>query len=868
VGYNFILEGKNITVSEPGKQVTAFNVNGRPNRPVQYLLGITLNEAQGAVYWISSLDTQTNDSDWDIPVYPNARTVWISTIGTDTTLYPALQTLNGFTPDYDGGHAIEDIRVFDVAEWDGADGMALVADRFNRADNASSLGGSWTIDSGTWGVTSNKAYTTTAGRAVVNAGVADYFVTATIDVATVLSDSFGIILRRNSATDYTWISSEDSANIYWKSWLTTFDDFIYSTYGAFTDSSVVRIVAAVKGNEWRFWLVGGNNAIMQVNVAPPSGVDHTTGTYVGLFGDTNTRWDNFAAYPVEFALPDSFDTGAFPSIAVAGSTLISDTFTDTNGVNLTAHDTDVGSGSWAVTNGTWDIQSNQANSTPIASPENNFAYVDAGQADVEVSVDITMPAAGDEGSAGIIVRRADANNMVYARTLWQGGSNEIEIWKIEGGATEILKKCYMGSTYALSTTYNMVLSVEGDVLNVSLDGEVYATVYLPSSLSSGTGVGLYEWYSSDGVTFDNFVVKGIGVTASASYGSVTAIQNVSITGASLSASVSASYGSVVATSPNVTVNGESFTATVSSSFGTVSTGVVASGASLSASTSGSYGTVTGTAVVTGASLSATASLSPGSVLAVKNVSITGASLTATASASYGSVTTTSNASITGASLTATASLNVGSVSTGGSISVSGASLSATASGSYGSVVAVQNVVVTGASLSASVSASYGSITTIKNVSIAGASLSATASLSGGTVEAGGLVIVPGASLTATASGSFGTIRGDAIVGGASLAASASISTGSVFAQRYVVEDGVSLGAVASLQVGLAYGTGIKVGNVGVEGTYLYGVRGADASVGVPARSVGPENGAEGRGEVAVGVSTGVKTQVIGRVING
>lgn len=876
-GYTFILEGKNITVSEPGKQITSFNVNGRPNRPTQYLLGVTLNETQGAVYWISSLDTQTNDSDWDIPVYPNARTVWVSTVGTDTMLYPSVQTTGGFTPEYDGGHSIEDIRVFDVSGWAGADGMALVADRFNREDSSTTLGGSWTADSGTWGISSNKAYTTTGGRAVINAGVADYFVTCTFDVATVTSDSFGLMMRRVSSTDYTWISNEDTANIYWKSWLSGFDDFIYSTYGAFTDSSVVRIVAAVKGNEWRFWQIGGNDTVMEVTVAPPSGVDHTTGTYVGLFGDTNTRWDNFAAYPIEFALPSSFNTGAYPTLTAGGSTLVSDTFTDTNGTNLTAHDTDVGSGSWAVTNGTWDIQSNKANSTPVASPEHNFAYVDAGQANVEVSVDITMPSSGDEGSGGIVIRRSDANNFIYARTLWQSGSNEIEIWKVVGGTTEMAKKCYMGSTYSLGSTYNMKLTAEDDLLHISLDGEVYATIILPSALLTGTGVGLYEWYSSDGVTFDNFTVKGVAST------------NVTVDGASLSASVSTSFGSVIAVQ-NVSITGASLSASVSSSFGAVSGSAVSAGAALSATASASYGTVSGTATVTGASLSATVSTSFGSVTAVQNVTITGVSLLATVSGSYGSVTgsavssgaslstsvsssfgavsgsavtsgaslsasvsaaygtVTGSAVVSGASLTATASLAVGSVDTGssGNVTVDGVSLSATASLAVGSVSAGSSV--SGASLTATVSSAFGSVTTTSNASITGAALTATVSSSFGSVVAVRNVVVSGASLSASTSISVGSIGTGVGVTGALLNASVSAAYGSVSTVQNVVTDGVSLSAAASLVVGTAFGTGAKIAKVSVEGTYLYGVRGVAI-----------------RNEV--GVTTGVKTKVTGRVVN-
>lgn len=514
-GYGIRFDDKTVYITEPdGNEVAALVVDQRPGRKVQYLAGITLNEGVGAVYWISAAQTYTA-GEWPLPAFPNARVLFVSQLGTFATVHPTVRSLSGFS--YGQGVGVEDVRLFDIADWSGADGMALVADRFDRVDSSTTLGAGWTADAGTWGISTNQAYAATPtfnGRAYMDAGQADVWVVAEVTSGSDLGGWFGLLLRRSASGTFMRLYNNGSANIYLQKFLAgAYDDQVFSTYAAFATSQTKRWLAGCYGNQFRIFLNGDETVIQPTT---DTGGNHTSGTGFGLFGGdapSGQRWNNFAVYPMTLTLPAEFNSGAYPALVAAGTTVFSDTFTDTNGTAIATHNA-----AWAVQNGSFAIQSNALDGTP--SPDHGYAYLDSGYTDVDVSVDITFPAATTEGAAGVAVRRADADNFIYARTLWQGGSNEIEIWSSQAGVMALLAKAYMGSSaYASSTTYRLALSAHGDLLDVLLDGELFATLILAAPLLDGTGVGVGESSGNTaGLLFDNFTVALAGtqlVTANA-----------------------------------------------------------------------------------------------------------------------------------------------------------------------------------------------------------------------------------------------------------------------------------------------------------------------------------------------------------------
>ena len=357
-GYGFLIEAANIYATEPGAQVPLLT-EGKPGHAQQYLMGITLNEGQGAVYWLSTFENQTSTSEWTIPKFPDARIVWASTVGIDSTLYPTVSAYGGFT--YAGGHAIEDIRVADIAEWSGADGLATLGDRFTRPDSTSAIGGDWAApDAGTWGIHSNQAYTSSAtvdGRVYMTDGPTDGLMVGDIAVGSSLGNSFGWLVRRADNSNWLKLSNNGSVDIFLETWVNNaFGATILSTSAGWATNTTYRWALGFQDNQYRFWSDG---ASLNSNTPAIDSSSRDAGaTGFGLFGDASDSYqDNWAVYPAIITLPTSpFGSayGAVPQVYAAGSATNSDTFTDAAGTNLTSHTPDTG-GSWSVSSGMWSI---------------------------------------------------------------------------------------------------------------------------------------------------------------------------------------------------------------------------------------------------------------------------------------------------------------------------------------------------------------------------------------------------------------------------------------------------------------------------------------------------------------------------------
>lgn len=511
-GYGIQFNDKTIDIIEPdGNIVRALVVDGNPGRATSYLVGITLNEGRGAVYWVSALADYTPTNEWPVYGYPNARILFISTLGTFSTVHPTIRANSGFS--YPGGVAFEDVRLLDVADWAGEDGMALFADRFDRADSSTTLGAAWSVGaSSVWGVSSNQAYCSTAqfqGRAVVNAGQADVFVVAQITSGSVLSDWFGLCLRQASSSSNTFmrLHNNGTANIYLQKFVDNgYDNEVFGTFASFSTAQTKRWLAGCFGDEFRIWL-NGDETVIQPNLDTDS--HHTEGTYFGLFGDSASgqRWDYFAIYPISIALPDEFDSGAYPVLFTTYDTLATDTFTDANGTALAAHDA-----AWATDDGTWTVESNRAQGA--GSSGQLVVYQDVGQAAVQASVEVVMPGSVTSVRAGLCLRRVDVNNAVYIRTFvddaTQLNNDEIEVEEVIGGVVTVVKKCYLGNCFANSTSYTLFAQVSGDVLHVLLDDVHELTVFLSNAaLLTGEGAGLYREGGGNNVVFDDFSVVSL-----------------------------------------------------------------------------------------------------------------------------------------------------------------------------------------------------------------------------------------------------------------------------------------------------------------------------------------------------------------------
>jgi len=534
-GHGWVLENGDLAVALPSLKLT-FDANQTNIRSMQYLVGVTLNDL-GAVVWLSTIGADDITSpaagmtdQIGVPAYPSARILWADYVSTTTPLYPSFSFYdsgNG-SPTYPNGQCIQDARVVDVASWAAADALALVSDRFTRGDSASLLGGNWLVDNGTFGISSNKAYTP-GGSGFLVAYLAsglqsgDGIVQCDITVPTTTTTAFGIIVRRQDASNFIRIWNNATTNIAIQTWVAgAFGATVANTSFTWTAGQTYRLTVVMKGAKYRVLI--DNVDVYGSGWQTDSNSRFITATGVGLYGNngtnfTTTRWDNFVAFPLTFTLPSEIAAGAAPVIYAAGSTLASDTFTDTNSVRLNAH-TPVAGSAWVESAGTWTVQSNRA-SCSMASGV-NVAYQPV-QRSVEAQVDIITPSSFATGRirAGIAVRYASITTFLIARLYKdpaQIGADEIELLEGNGSTTPVVHKVNLGTYFAVSTTYTLKVQIAADpnggndLLHVWLDGKPRIS-YKLSVTNTNTGVGLYVGNNTndldDGCVFDNWTVKAL-----------------------------------------------------------------------------------------------------------------------------------------------------------------------------------------------------------------------------------------------------------------------------------------------------------------------------------------------------------------------
>lgn len=114
--------------------------------------------------------------------------------------------------------------------------------------------------------------------------------------------------------------------------------------------------------------------------------------------------------------------------ALAGASALSDTFTDTNGTNITAHTMTSGPG-WTLYSGSGSIQSNKLESGTDGTPL--LCVSSAGQALRCAALDVTLPGSGMFG-AGVAFGVVDANNGYLLLLTNDGGSSYVTLAQLAG----------------------------------------------------------------------------------------------------------------------------------------------------------------------------------------------------------------------------------------------------------------------------------------------------------------------------------------------------------------------------------------------------------------------------------------------------
>lgn len=173
---------------------------------------------------------------------------------------------------------------------------------------------------------------------------------------------------------------------------------------------------------------------------------------------------------------------------------LSDTFTDTNGTNLSAHTMDAGAG-WTVQSGGWTIQSNKTSTTA-----NGVATANAGAADGTLTLVASTPATTFYFAGGV-VRLSDSSNYWIPRLERNGGNSSLAIYRVvAGSATQIASTDFGFGINGVAVTLTVALKGSTITLSNSATADI-CQVTNATFNQSATLVGI-----SNDTTFGNPVV--------------------------------------------------------------------------------------------------------------------------------------------------------------------------------------------------------------------------------------------------------------------------------------------------------------------------------------------------------------------------
>jgi hypothetical protein len=511
--------------------VRTIDAGTREVKPLEQLVIVSLR-AQGAFYLVSTFaDVAANSigstDPIGIPAFPSARLFWVDDAATTTPMYPVLSART--THSYTAGNRIDDVRVFDVAEWASDSSLATVFDRMTRADSTTTLGGSWTADLGTWGISSNQGYIqTSAGfnRAFLNSGLAgDGIWHCRIKAPTTLTDGFGMMLRRVDSSNFLRLWNNGASNgIVLQTWVAgAFDATVASTAKAWVAGTTYEFTIYTVGNKYRI-LIDGVDAYGGWQTDANS--RHLNGTGFGTYASNaaaGARWDDFAAYPHTITLPSTLQIGAVPHKFTVGATLMADTFTATNGTAISGRtpSTPFGSNTWAVNGTGFQVTSNALTNTNVniasGSAINRWAFYEVGTPDAEITATVTTPAAMDVLRSGLLLRYVSAIENIHVRIFKdpsQASNDEIELWEYTdptGVSLFDFHKINIGAFWATSTTYQLKVQCKGRMVHVYLGTATYEPVfsYHMTNSHAGTKFGIYWNDQDDGALWDNVTVKAL-----------------------------------------------------------------------------------------------------------------------------------------------------------------------------------------------------------------------------------------------------------------------------------------------------------------------------------------------------------------------
>jgi hypothetical protein len=442
--------------------------------------------------------------------FPQATLIWVNDAGTDNNLYAGISNNN----------ATGWIDSLSVSKFSGSFateyGLATAADSFNRSgdlnttttDRAGTL--TWNVASGAYSTDGSKVASSVASTATITAHNQG---SVSVKFTSPSSGEFsgGLIFRYQDADNYWYVLAEEDRYV--------LGNVVASVNTVVATDNTSPLAAAATA---QLTLVIHDNSICAYadnNLLFSNCYDNSTlvaATKVGITNSAATvSFDDFALWPRYVNLPTDVPLrpGTVPTTAL--TTLVQDTFTDSNSVSLGGHSMNTGAG-WQIVTGGWEINNNQT----VPTAESAVAVTDAGSADVAVSANITFPQASlgtTEWLAGLVVRYTNSNTYTWLRVKWQNGDPILEIWDTQNGiannvvtsAPGLINASNITNLLATDQTHLLSLITKGNQIAAYLDGQLL--VQGTTSNLTGTKVGLINGasISTPYITVDNFTVQAV-----------------------------------------------------------------------------------------------------------------------------------------------------------------------------------------------------------------------------------------------------------------------------------------------------------------------------------------------------------------------
>jgi hypothetical protein len=211
----------------------------------------------------------------------------------------------------------------------------------------------------------------------------------------------------------------------------------------------------------------------------------------------------------------TFDTDMYLDIGGAGASLelflgkcnivaqppylLSDTFTDTNGVHLHDHTPDVGP-AWADLDAGITIQGNKASDNSVTA----CTVADVSDADVNITADLVLPALAGNGFFGIAFRAVDATHFLIVGADLT--ADETTVWENDGGAWNKLAGVAHAYSNGQAVAVSIVLS--GTSIKATFGGVADIDI-AEASFATATKHGLYSDCAGSATagTWDNLVIQ-------------------------------------------------------------------------------------------------------------------------------------------------------------------------------------------------------------------------------------------------------------------------------------------------------------------------------------------------------------------------